>query len=470
MSDEPGVWYVRSKGRVLGPFTRAQLESLRDRGQLAKFHEVSQDKQTWVGAATLSELFGDRSGSGSVAEGSSSKYAPPPARQTQEWFYMSAAGTPGPLSAEQIVALVRSGQIPPHTRIWKEGLPGWVEPHDVPEFAAVFAAPQGSSGVPSHLGGFGSATTAKAPHARAGSSRWSRSHIIFAAAGLLVIMAAMAVVLVFKFRKGDLRLTGDSQTPYVNSHMSRDIPQATGLVVSGATVTNLKSGALTEIPGSRGTCFALSPKGYLLTNKHVVEEYVRLTRADATIEEVQTKTSCRIKPNLWVYFSKERFDAKVIYTSGKYDIAVLKVDHQGPYFRLNSRPDIVQGTHIYAMGFPAASSDPLSIEGAIQRSTRKLSENVESVLDESDYRYSITDGIISLLRTELGTEYIQHSAPISGGNSGGPLIYDDGSVIGVNTLVSLDKEKPGIGVKYYAVSINQTVAELKRKVPDLFPK
>ena len=75
---------------------------------------------------------------------------------------------------------------------------------------------------------------------------------------------------------------------------------------------------------------------------------------------------------------------------------------------MNSNPNIVQGTHIYAMGFPAASSEPLSVEGAIQRSTRKLSENVESVLDESDYRYSITDGIVSLLRTEA--RYRVHSA------------------------------------------------------------
>ena len=197
---------------------------------------------------------------------------------------------------------------------------------------------------------------------------------------------------------------------------------------------------------------------------------MKLTRADARIEDVLTSTSCRIKPNLWVYFAKEKYEAKVVYMSGKYDMAVLKVDREGPYFRLTSRPSIVQGTHIYAMGFPAASSEPLSIEGAVQRSIRKLSENVESVLDESDYRYSITDGIISLLRTELGTEYIQHSAPISGGNSGGPLIYDDGSVIGINTLVGFDSEKPGVGVKYYAVSLNQAVDELKRKVPDLFPR
>ena len=122
------------------------------------------------------------------------------------------------------------------------------------------------------------------------------------------------------------------------------------------------------------------------------------------------------------------------------------------------------------MGFPAASSAPLSAEGAIQRSTRKVSENVESVLDESDFRYSITDGIISTLRSELGTEYIQHSAPISGGNSGGPLIYEDGSVVGINTLVTFDKERAGIGVKYYAVSLSQALGEISRKVPDVVSK
>ena len=151
-------------------------------------------------------------------------------------------------------------------------------------------------------------------------------------------------------------------------------------------------------------------------------------------------------------------------------MAVLKVDREGPYFRINRKPNIAQGTHIYAMGFPAASSEPLSVEAAIQRSARKLSESVESVLDESDFRYSITDGIVSLLRTELGTEYIQHSAPISGGNSGGPLIYDDGSVIGINTLVAFDREKAGVGVKYYALSLNQVLSELQRNVQNLLPQ
>jgi S1-C subfamily serine protease len=441
---------------------------MRDRGQLAKFHEVSQDKQLWVGAATLTELFSDASAAGSAAENRGSSSPAPPGAETQPWHYRNSAGGSSSASAQQIAELVRGGQIVADTPIWREGFSCWLALRDVPELAGVLVAPPGSHGFASASALLGPSTSSAPPGSRTGRARWSRYFVIYAGLGSALVLAAGAFLLFNKYRSGDLRLLGAARPAAINSHMSSDIPRGTGLVVSGATVTNLKTGELVEIPGSRGTCFALNPKGYLLTNKHVVEEYVKLTRADATIEDVQKTMSCRIEPNLWVYFAKERYESRVVYVSGRYDIAVLKVDREGPYFRLASKPTVVQGTRIYAMGFPAASSEPLSVEGAMQRSTRKLSEHVESVLDESDYRYSITDGIVSVLRVELGTEYIQHSAPISGGNSGGPLVYEDGTVLGINTLVSFDKDKPGVGVKYYAISLQQVVIELERKVPELF--
>ncbi len=67
-------------------------------------------------------------------------------------------------------------------------------------------------------------------------------------------------------------------------------------------------------------------------------------------------------------------------------------------------------------------------------------------------------------------QYIQHSAEISGGNSGGPLIYEDGTVLGINTLVTFDQNRPGVGVKYYAIGINQAVSEVRGRVPELFPR
>ena len=51
------LWYIRSRGRVSGPFTVAQLESMRERGQFSRFHEVSTDRQNWVSAARVPEFF-----------------------------------------------------------------------------------------------------------------------------------------------------------------------------------------------------------------------------------------------------------------------------------------------------------------------------------------------------------------------------------------------------------------------------
>jgi mono/diheme cytochrome c family protein len=50
-------WYVRIRGKTLGPFSLDRLVQSRDQGQLQPSHEVSTDRQTWVPAATLTEVF-----------------------------------------------------------------------------------------------------------------------------------------------------------------------------------------------------------------------------------------------------------------------------------------------------------------------------------------------------------------------------------------------------------------------------
>jgi hypothetical protein len=55
MPEKP--WYIRMRGKVLGPFGLERLREFRDEGQLQPFHEVSQDQITWEPLARLDGLF-----------------------------------------------------------------------------------------------------------------------------------------------------------------------------------------------------------------------------------------------------------------------------------------------------------------------------------------------------------------------------------------------------------------------------
>jgi serine protease Do len=67
--------------------------------------------------------------------------------------------------------------------------------------------------------------------------------------------------------------------------------------------------------------------------------------------------------------------------------------------------------------------------------------------------YTLTKGVISAKEREIGKyKYIQTDAAINEGNSGGPLLNDEGNVIGVNTLKMLDSEGIGLAIPMTVVS------------------
>jgi hypothetical protein len=164
MADELGGWYVRARGRILGPFTWAQLESLRDRGQLARFHEVSKDRQAWMGAAGLAQLFAP-SDAGAVSLGSAASSAEStdsngyglvgdpgsqPRGGTGEdlavWFYARDGTHQGPLPIGELRRMAGSGEIDPYTLVWTKGMPNWIPANQVPELGSGAAAGLSSSG------------------------------------------------------------------------------------------------------------------------------------------------------------------------------------------------------------------------------------------------------------------------------------------------------------------------------------
>lgn len=135
-----------------------------------------------------------------------------------------------------------------------------------------------------------------------------------------------------------------------------------------------------------GSGFFISNDGYALTNYHVVKNFPVMTATtwDGGIYEINT--ICDIDKEL--------------------DIALIKVD--GSNFKaltLGNSDKVKQGQDIFTIGSPRG------------------------------YDNTISEGIVSSVNRDIeGVPYIQISAPISPGNSGGPLVNVQGEVVGINTL------------------------------------
>jgi hypothetical protein len=160
MAEASDGWYMRARGRVLGPFTATQILSLRDRGQLSQFHEVSHDRRSWITAAQVPEIFAgnvvlESAGSSSgtdqlpyaLVEETSTGSRASTVAETPGWFYAQGANQNGPVHLAELQRMVDSGVVGPMTMVWRNGLPDWLPAHHAPElrFPVSVVGPPGSS-------------------------------------------------------------------------------------------------------------------------------------------------------------------------------------------------------------------------------------------------------------------------------------------------------------------------------------
>ena len=142
-------------------------------------------------------------------------------------------------------------------------------------------------------------------------------------------------------------------------------------------------------PRSMGSGFIISKDGYILTNAHVVE----------SVEEITVKLN-----------DKREFDARVIGTDHKTDIALIKIEAK-------NLPIVTQG-------------DPEKL---------KVGEWVLAIGSPFGFEHSVTAGIVSAKGRSLAQEnfvpFIQTDVAINPGNSGGPLFNMAGEVVGINSQI-----------------------------------
>nr|WP_225444651.1 trypsin-like peptidase domain-containing protein [Pseudomarimonas arenosa] len=158
---------------------------------------------------------------------------------------------------------------------------------------------------------------------------------------------------------------------------------------------------------SSGSGTLVSAEGHVLTNSHVTDNgrSFRVVLADG-----------------------REFPADRIGEDPISDLAVLKIRSPGTEFgfaRFEPAPRLEIGDPVIAMGAPWGLANSVS-SGTVNNPARLL---VSLFQDEADYE----EGFNFDQPTGRFYAWIQHDAPISPGNSGGPLVDAQGRFIGVNT-------------------------------------
>ncbi|MEP6643916.1 MAG: Do family serine endopeptidase [Acidobacteriaceae bacterium] len=171
---------------------------------------------------------------------------------------------------------------------------------------------------------------------------------------------------------------------------------------------------------SLGSGVLVDPKGFILTNRHVVE------KAD------------RIRVKLQDDAPGVLHDAKVIGTDQETDLAVIKIEvnRQLPTAKLGNSDSMQVGDWVLAIGSPFGLQETVTA-GIVSAKGRNIVPNRQF------------------------QSFIQTDAAINPGNSGGPLVNMAGEVIGINTAILTDTNAyAGVGFAMPSNTIVQVYNQL----------
>ena len=181
---------------------------------------------------------------------------------------------------------------------------------------------------------------------------------------------------------------------------------------------------------SQGSGFVVSRQGHVLTSAHVV------TRREGGSLTPATR--------LFVEFNdRDRVPAELVGVDPYDDVGVLQVasgSHGLTPLPVGDSERVVIGEPVAAIGSPFGNVDSLSV-GVVSATGRSI--------DSLSAQYSVVDAI-------------QTDAPITHGNSGGPLLDGAGRVIGINAQIRTDTgDSAGVG---FAVPINLATRSMRQLI------
>jgi S1-C subfamily serine protease len=439
-------FFVRIRGRILGPYNRDKLRSLIARGQLARIHEISRDGVIWLSASTCDQLFGDERDRNAVA----TTIAPPeycdggvpsPSLQLRDllrgslaWAHRHAHG----LIASVVGAAVLSSAV---LAVWLS-TPGRNADRTAQEQASAAETGTGNDITEENKAGGETATETRA--AESTVEVLSRCHI-----------ASIK----------DLS----------------DIRRAVGLVVVGV---ELRSGVgRYESALGFGSAFAVGPRnGIMLTNRHVVEPFARLSSDATWKQQLLRERGLVAREKIWVFLAEKKYSASLLYTSPRFDFAILRIPSAvAKTFRLGVSSNRLMDEEVRAIGFPGNAGVALSKEQLSEQLSKitildtsghgdgeiPVSFDVKTQFKSQQLQFVMTRGAICQIPYDATkrTEWLQHTASISPGSSGGPLVLPNGVVVGINTAISGRTGEAGAEF-FRAISVGQLRPEIDRFIKD----
>ena len=165
-----------------------------------------------------------------------------------------------------------------------------------------------------------------------------------------------------------------------------------------------------------GSGFIVDPRGYIITNNHVVDKADKIYVKLSTDPDGGPGDSGRL--------------AHVVGVDKDTDIAVIKIDTKEPLptIKLGNSDGAQVGDWVLAIGSPFGLSQTVSA-GIVSAKNRSIDEPSPNGISQSQFQ-----------------RFIQTDAAINPGNSGGPLVDMAGEVVGMNTAIYTQSQgSEGVG-------------------------
>ncbi|WP_233149753.1 S1C family serine protease, partial [Kineosporia sp. A_224] len=130
------------------------------------------------------------------------------------------------------------------------------------------------------------------------------------------------------------------------------------------------------------------------------------------------------------------------------DVAILKLEGESnfPTLPLGQNTDVQQGESLYVAGYPAASTF------------------LSGLSKDSEVQPTVTTGPLTAIKSaESGMPVFQTQAPASPGNSGGPVLDDQGHVVGVLVASAVDNKGVALENQEFVIPVSVVREALQQK-------